>query len=272
MIPSLEETFDTARPVVGMVHLPPLPGSPRFESREAVRSRARSDASALVEGGVDGLVIENYGDFPAHPEDVPEHTVAEMTAVAEGVLEALDCPVGVNVLRNDPLAALSVAAAVGADFVRVNVHDGVAVTDQGFLEGRAHETLRLRERIDARDVAILADAAVKHADGLRDRSLATEIEDLVCRGLADGIVVSGPGTGRDTPIERIREAASAIEDLDADPPLFVGSGVDPDSVEDVLEVADGVIVGTSLKEDGVTEAPVDPGRVRALVEAADEVR
>jgi membrane complex biogenesis BtpA family protein len=269
---SLEAAFGTGRPVVGMVHLAPLPGSPRFESRAAVRSRARGDARALVEGGVDGLLVENYGDFPAHPEDVPKHTVAEMAAVVEGVLDPFDCGVGVNVLRNDPAAALSVAAAVDADFVRVNVHDGVAVTDQGILEGRAHETLRLRDRIDARDVAILADAAVKHADSLRDRDLPTEIEDLVHRGLADGIVVSGPGTGRETPVERIREADDAIGDLDADPPLFVGSGVTSDSVADALEVADGAIVGTSTKENGVTAAPVDPERVRALVEAADEVR
>lgn len=268
-------TFDTEYPLVGMVHLPALPGSPGYEDhdldREGIRDRAVGEAEALAAGGMDAVLVENFGDAPFYPDDTPKHVVSDVTAVAGAVTDAVDVPVGVNVLRNDAGAALSVAAAVGAAFVRVNVHVGAAVTDQGVIEGRAHHTLRLRDRIDA-DVAVLADAGVKHAAPLADRGLATEIGETVERGRADGVVVSGPVTGEATPLERIRSARDAVDGLPSPPPLFVGSGVTPETVGEVLSVADGAIVGTALKEGGETTAPVDRDRVERLVAAADEVR
>ncbi|WP_049925082.1 BtpA/SgcQ family protein [Halopiger goleimassiliensis] len=270
----LLERLGTARPVVGMVHLPPLPGAPAFDGdRELLRRRAREDARRLEAGGVDAIVIENFGDAPFYPDEVPPHVVAEMTAIASELRDAVDVPLGVNVLRNDAEAALSIAAAVDAAFVRVNVHVGAATTDQGLLEGRAHETLRLRERIAA-DVAILADVHVKHATPVGDTGLERAAMETVERGRADGVIVSGPGTGTETAladVERVADALSSGDDGDgaADVPVFVGSGVTASSVAEVFAAgADGVIVGTALKEGGETTNPVSREHVERVVSAA----
>jgi membrane complex biogenesis BtpA family protein len=253
-----------------MVHLPPLPGAPRFDGdREALRGRALTDARALLDGGVDALMVEDFGDAPFYPDEVPPHVVAEMTAVVRELGLGVDVPYGVNVLRNDARAALSVAAAAGGSFVRVNVHTGARVTDQGVLEGQAHGTLRLRERLDA-DVAVLADVAVKHSAPVGDRDLAAVTDELVTRGLADGLVVSGTGTGEPTDADDLATVLDARDDVDPDVPVFVGSGVTGDNVAETLGLADGVIVGTALKRDGETTNPVDRDRVRALVTAARE--
>ncbi|WP_254763582.1 BtpA/SgcQ family protein [Natrinema marinum] len=263
---SLLERFDADRPVVGMVHLPALPGAPGFDGdRDAVRTRALEDARALEAGGIDGLILENFGDAPFYPEDVPNHVVAELTTVATRVTDAVDVPVGINVLRNDAAAAVSIAAAVDVDFVRVNVHVGTAATDQGVIEGRAHETLRLRDRLAA-DVSILADVHVKHASPVGNRDLERAALETVERGKADGVIVSGPGTGVETPLEDIERVAGAVGDHAA---VFVGSGVTIETVGDCFgSGAHGVIVGTALKHGGETTAPVSSERVAELVAAA----
>ncbi len=255
--------------VVGMVHLPPLPGAPGYDEeggRDRIRSRAVSDARALASGGCDAVMVENFGDVPFYPESVPKHVVASMTDLVGRIERDVDCPVGVNVLRNDAEAAVSVASATGASFVRVNVHAGARVTDQGVVEGRAHETIRLRSRLDA-DVAVLADIAVKHSAALGERrSLDEAVDDVVTRGLADAVVVSGRGTGHAVDEDQLARAARACGRHDI--PLFVGSGVTADTVTKCLAHADGVVVGTALKIDGETTNRVDEERVRAVVEAA----
>lgn len=259
------DRFETDRPLVGMVHLPPLPGAPRYDGdRAAVRERALADTRALADGGIDGLIVENFGDAPFYPEDVPDHVVAEMTALVGAVRSAVPAPVGVNVLRNDATAAMSVAAATGAGFVRVNVHAGARVTDQGVIEGRAHETLRLRDRIDC-EVGILADVAVKHSAPLGPTDAADATRDLLERGLADGVVVSGAGTGRAVDRDRLATVAEVAGEFGA--PTFVGSGVTPENAPDLLGVADGAIVGSALKEGGDPTAPVARDRVADLVDA-----
>jgi len=268
----VEAVFGHERPVVGMVHLPALPGAPAFDGdREAIRERARTDATALIEGGCDAVLVENYGDVPYYPDSVPTHTVASLAATVESVTRAVDCPHGVNVLRNDAEAALSVAAATGGSFVRVNVHTGVRVTDQGLLEGVAHETVRLHERIDA-DVALLADVAVKHSGAVADRDPARLARETVDRGLADGLVVSGPATGEPADDERLQAVLDGRDDATREVPVLVGSGVTPGTAADLLERADGLVVGTALKRDGETAAPVEHERVRALLEAAGRNR
>lgn len=252
------------RPLIGMVHLPPLPGAPDFESRETVREHALADARTLDDVGVDALIVENFGDSPFYPDDVPDHVVAEMTAVTGEIGDAVDCPVGVNVLRNDAEAAVSVAAAAGADLVRVNVHTGARLTDQGVVEGQAHETVRLRERIDA-DVAILADVAVKHSAPLAERGIGEIVADTIERGHADGIVVSGDATGSATDTPDVEAVAAARDAVDRSVPVFVGSGVTTGTAAALLDTADGLIVGTALKAGGEVTNPVDPDRVADLV-------
>jgi len=274
----VEAVFGADRPVLGMVHLPALPGAPGYDEgdREAVHAAARRDAERLDAGGVDALLVENFGDAPFHPESVPRHVVAELTAAVATVREVTDRPVGVNVLRNDGTSAVAVAAATGAAFVRVNVHVGARVADQGVLEGRAHETIRLRERLDA-DVRVLADVGVKHSAplGRADGGAGSGpgmLADAVERGLADGVVVSGAGTGEATDHGVVREAVTTRDDRGLDAPVFVGSGVTADSVGDVLSVADGVIVGSALEAGGEAGNPVSVDRVERLVDAADAVR
>lgn len=265
----VEAVFGTTRPIIGMVHLPPLPGSPRFDGdREHLHEVARRDATALATGGVDGVMLENFGDAPFYPDDVPKHTVAELTSLAKTVTEASDgLPLGVNVLRNDARAALSVAAAVQGDFIRINVHTGARVADQGILQGQAHETMRLREQVDA-DVAVFADVDVKHSAPLADANYEAEsLAENAERGLADGIIVSGTRTGKPTSLEDVKTAVQRRDALGTDTPVFVGSGVTAETVGDLLGVADGAIVGTALKRDGETENPVDPDRVAALMAA-----
>jgi len=253
-------------PVIGMVHLPALPGAPDYGGdRAAIREHALRDARRLDAGGVDAVLVENFGDAPLYPDEVPAHVATELTAVVGRVVDEVSVPVGVNVLRNDGAAALSVAAAAGADFVRVNVLVGAAATDQGVIEGRAHELLRLRERIGA-DVAICGDVDVKHATPIGDRPLAARATDAVERGGADAVVVSGPATGAETPLADLRTVREAVgETL-----LLVGSGAAADTLPDLLSVADGAIVGTALKEGGETTAPVDRERVERVVSAAEQ--
>ncbi|MBB6647617.1 BtpA/SgcQ family protein [Halobellus ruber] len=256
------------RPVVGMVHLDALPGAPDFDGdRTAVREAMRRDARRLSAGGVDAVMVENFGDAPFYADSVPAHTVAEMSALVADLRDAVDIPVGVNVLRNDAEAAVSIAAATGASFVRVNVHTGVRATDQGLVTGRAAETVRLRERLDA-DVAILADVDVKHAAPIAERPLGEEVADLIERGKADGIVASGASTGRETDREHLEAVVGARDRLAPGTPVFVGSGTTRGTVADLLQVAEGAIVGSDLKQGGETTAPVDEERVRELVAAA----
>jgi uncharacterized protein len=253
------------KPLIGMVHLLPLPGSPRWGgSVDEVLARARADAGALVEGGLDGILVENFLDAPFFGEEVPPETVAAMTRAAAVVVACSRVPVGVNVLRNDARSALGVAVAVGAAFVRVNVHVGTMWTDQGVLEGRAAMTLRARAALGAQ-VAILADVLVKHATPPAGLTVEAAAADTWSRGLADALVVSGVGTGRETDLDRVARARAGAPDA----PVLVGSGVTPGTVARVLQVADGAIVGSALSRDGRAGLGVDPARVRALVRARD---
>ena len=268
-----ESVFGTQKPIIGMIHLPPLPGAPKSDGDiGAVVSRAVKDAEALDDGGVDGIMIENFGDVPVYPDDVPKHTVASMSRIAVEVSKTTDLPLGINVLRSDAEAALSVAAAADAAFLRANIHTGARVSDQGIIQGRAHETMRLRDRLDA-DVGIFADRDVKHSAPVSsDRYTAESFADQTERGLADVVVVSGRGTGEPIDREYLHEVIDERSSFGLTAPVVVGSGVDPTSVAQLLDAADGAIVGTALKRDAETAAPVDRERVEALVARADDVR
>jgi uncharacterized protein len=253
------------RTVIGMVHLPSLPGSPRWDGSMArVVASALADARALIEGGVDALLVENFGDAPFTPGRVEPATVAAMSVVAAEVRRALPgAPLGVNVLKNDARAALAVAAAVGAEFIRVNVHAGAVLADQGIVQSDAYGTLRDRRLLGV-DVAIFADVGGKHAVPLAPVELEQTARDLVHRSLADALVVSGPATGQATPLAEVKRVRSAVPNV----PLLIGSGVTAETAAELLSVADGLIVGTSVKRDGDVEQPVDRARVEKLVAAA----
>jgi uncharacterized protein len=245
-----------------MIHLQPLPGSPLYGGDlAAVRDAMLRDAEALASGGVHGLMIENFGDVPFFPGRVPLSVVEIMTELAADVRKAVpQLPLGINVLRNDGLSALSIAHAVGGSFIRVNVLCGARVADQGILQAIAHDLLRERATLRA-DVKILADVDVKHSAALAPRPLADEIDDTIHRGLADGIIISGAGTGKQTDPDKVVDAKGFAGDT----PLFVGSGITAATVRQYINYADGFIVGTAFKQDGNPRNAVDLAKVRELM-------
>lgn len=202
--------------------------------------------------------------FPNYPDDVPKHVVAHMTAFAMEIVKPFDLPIGISVLRNDPLAAISIASAVGAKFVRVNVHIGARVTDQGIIEGKAFETLRLRESLNC-SASILADVFVKHSSPIGNENFDDSFRDVVERGKADGIIVSGRATGKEVNMEELEKAVRIRSKMKIKPPIFVGSGVNLNNIGKIIDITDGVIVGTFFKEGEITTNPVDSHKVKEFM-------
>ena len=256
--------FSHTKSIVGVVHLPPLLGSPRPTSPlSEIRARALTDARTLIDNGIDGIIVENYGDAPFFPDRVEAHTVAAMAIIINSLRDRHpEIPIGVNVLRNDANSALAIATVTNADFIRINVHTGAMLTDQGVLQGKAHETVRYRSVLRS-DVKIFADVAVKHAVPLGQINLASIAQDTYYRGLADALIVTGAGTGESTDLKQLK----IVKDAVPQGKVFAGSGVAINNLAETLQCADGVIVGTSIKRDGVTTNEVDPIRVRALIKA-----
>ena len=258
----IDALFGARKAFIGVVHLPPLPGSPRWRGdMEAVLAQARKEAHLLAEGGADGIIVENFGDAPFATGHVGPHTVSAMTLAVQAVMERVALPIGINMLRNDPYSALAVAVATGARFIRANVHYGVMVAEEGLIQGRADETLRYRRALGADEkVKIFADVLVKHAVPLGTTDISQVARETVHRGLADALIVTGPATGTSADPHEVARVKAAVPDV----PVLVGSGIDEGNAEAFLALADGVIVGTSLKVDGDIRNPIDPARVRRL--------
>lgn len=247
-----------------MVHLAPLPGSPASQfTLQRIAALALADARVLQQAGFDAIMVENFGDAPFRATRVDPHTVAAMTIIARAIRDKIDLPLGINVLRNDALAAIAIAATCGAAFVRINVHCEVYATDQGIIEGRADENLRYRRLLGV-NTAIFADVHVKHARPLSSTSIADAAEEVAYRGRADALIVSGAATGKPTDLEDVRAVKAAVPDR----PIYIGSGATVENIREILAAADGAIVGTAIKQDGRTTAPVDPDRAAAFVQAA----
>jgi membrane complex biogenesis BtpA family protein len=256
------DIFKCDKPLIGVVHLPPLPGSPRHElSIKEIYERSLRDAEAYSTGGMDGVILENYGDAPFYPNRVGPETVASMVYIATRLIEKIDLPLGINVLRNDALAALSIAHAVGGKFVRVNVLSGAVITDQGFIESEAYKVLRFRKALEAKDVKLFADVHVKHAMRLEERPVELEAYELLNRSLADALIVTGESTGVEADINKIRKIKEKIPQSK----VLAGSGVNKNNLPKYLTICDGVIVGTHLKKNEITENPVDPAKVKEFV-------
>jgi len=254
----------TAPFLVGMLHLPPLPGSPRYGGDlTALRDFVRRDATALIDAGFTRLMIENFGDAPFFPERVPPETLTHMTVLARMIHTEFEVETGINVLRNDGCGALTVAHAAGSAFIRVNVFCGARLTDQGIVSGIAHDLLRLRKSLGADGIHILADVDVKHSAPLADRTLEEEVAEITGRGGADAVIVSGRSTGHavdSAELERVLTAAGTT-------PVLIGSGACVDSAARLCPPAAGIIAGSALKQDGIVTAPVDGVRARTFVQS-----
>lgn len=255
------ELFDAPKPLIGVIHLPPLPGYPESPGIEVVVRKALTDLEALELGPVDGVLVENENDKP-HRVEAARETIAAMTRVTRALVQrSRHAVVGVEILLNDPEASLAVAIASGARFIRTDYFvDPMERPEHG---GRMRidpkAVLDYRRRLGAEAVAIFADIQVKYARMLVERSLS-ESARLAAEAGADAIVVTGGVTGE--PPERIDVglARSGAGDI----PVLIGSGLDASNAAGLLRVAHGAIVGTALKRG----EHVDGEKVRALLRAA----
>lgn len=267
---SLEELFGVKKPIIGMVHLLPLPGAPGYTGygMDLIIERALQDAEALVEGGVDALIVENMWDLPYYVgADVPPEEMTAQAVAARAVVEAFEMPVGINVIHNGGVVTLSIAVAVGADFIRVCLLTGVRVWDTGeFDHGCAADLIRKRKELHAEHIKLLADVDKKHSVAFPAIDLATHIEWTEFY-LADALIVSGRMTGDAPELEKVRRAREL-----ATRPILMGSGTTTENIADFLQYADGAIVGSSLKVDGVAENPVDVERVKRYMEVVRAIR
>jgi len=258
---AFRDLFTAPKPLIACIHLMPLPGSPRYAgSVREVYDTALAEAAVFAQYPIDGLIVENFRDAPFYPHALPAESIAALTAVTREVVRVAQVPVGVNALRSDAQAAMAIATAVEADFIRVNVHMGTVVSDQGIIQGDSHATLRLRAALRSH-VLIFADASVKHATPLVDRGLATEARDLTERGLADAIIVSGDYTGAPTSPEDIATVRQHTT-----LPILIGSGATPDNLPHVYAHVDGLIVGSYFKKAGKAENLVEEARVKKFTD------
>jgi uncharacterized protein len=260
---NLHKIFKTPNPIIGVVHLLPLPTSARWGgSLKAVIDRAEQEAAALAAGGVNGIIVENFFDAPFTKDLVDPAVVSAMTLIVQRLMNLVTLPIGINVLRNDARSGMAIATCVNAQFIRVNVLTGVMATDQGLIEGQAHQLLRYRRELGS-EVKIFADVLVKHARPLGSPNLTTAVQETIERGLADAVILSGWATGSPPSLEDLELASAAAKGT----PVFIGSGANWENIGTLLSAADGVIVSSSLKRQGRIDLPIDPIRVGQFVEA-----
>lgn len=261
----LEEIFGTSKPVIGVIHLLPLPGSCRWKGDlDELLARAEQEAASLSSGGADGIIVENFFDAPFARDRVDVACACALTLAVKRVMTVSDLPVGVNVLRNDGETALAIAAATGAQFIRVNVLSGAMLTDQGIIESRAREIQLYKKQLFPHDspVKVFADVMVKHAYPLSSQyDIGQMAKDTVERALADAVIVSGVATGSAPDMDELATVKKAVPGT----PVLIGSGSSKENVGDLLGIADGIIVASSLKRQGILENPIDVERVRSLV-------
>ncbi|ALN74809.1 BtpA/SgcQ family protein [Aureimonas sp. AU20] len=258
---TLQAIFGRPQAIIGVVHLAPLPGSPRFdgEAVETIYQRGLDDARAYLHGGCDGVIVENHGDVPfSKPDAIGPETAAHMSVVSDRIRRELGRPIGINVLANAAIPAIAIASAASASFVRVNQWANAYVANEGFVEGEAARAMRYRAQLRAKGIRIFADAHVKHGAHaiVADRPVEEQVKDLVFFD-ADVVIATGQRTGHVAELSYIRMIKEA-----ANLPTLVGSGVTKDNLGDILSVADGVIVASSLKHEGVWWNAVDPERVK----------
>ncbi len=249
--------------IIGMVHVGPLPGSPKYSGDlDKMIQEAVQNAVTLVEGGVDAVMVENFYDAPFPKNSADPVTVASMAVIVKEITKTINVPVGVNILRNCGIDAAAVAAVTRASFIRVNALSEVVITDQGILEPIAYDLMKYLKLVGHRP-AILADVHVKHGRPLADRPIEVVAVETVERGGADAIIVSGEATGSEASINDVIKVKNVVN-----VPVIVGSGITADNAASFLRYADGAIVGTYFKEGG----RISLKKVKALMDKVQELR
>lgn len=264
----LKAVFGTDKPILGMIHLPPLPGSPNYGGDMTnVLDHALKDADTLVKCGIDAIIVENLGDYPYYPMTTEPETVAAMTRAALEIKRLYPVPMGINVLRNSWKAALAVASLCDAQFIRLNVLTDAMVTDQGPITGEAHLAMRYRKAIGAEHVRVFADIYAKHGGPLVRRNMATVAREMIHRGMADALIVSGDESA--FPPEK--EQIDLVKRAAGQTPVFLGSGIGLDTFDCVLH-ADGSVFGYGTKPSGNMNDPVDESTVKTFMDRIRSIR
>lgn len=261
--------FKGKKPLIGMVHIPPLPGSPLYDPAmtwNEIIDFALNDAQSLIEGGVDGIQIENQFDNPYHlPEKIGPETVAFVTAVACKVRNKYpDFPLGIHILLNGCIQALSVAKAANANWIRAYNLANAYISNSGYIGAAAPDLMRFRNTIHANKIMILGDFQVKHGSHAitADRSIEEKAHDVE-NSLGDAAIITGNATGSPPDIPTLIKVKNKISI-----PVLIGSGLSHKNIKEMWPHADGAIIGTSFKQDNILSNPVDIHAVRKLVELA----
>jgi membrane complex biogenesis BtpA family protein len=264
----LQQTFGSGRPIIAMVHLPPLPGSPLYDrsgGMQKIIDGAAQDLLALQENGVDAVMFGNEGDRPYLLKATPVSLAAFSYAVGE-LKSTIKVPFGVNYLW-DPVATVALAVASGAGFAR-EIFTGVWDADMGLWVPDAATAVRLRADSHRPDLKLLFNISAEFASPVGRRSIGARARSAVFSSLADVILVSGAITGQAVATAELREAKEAVGDT----PVFANTGVTIDNVEEILKIGDGVVIGTHFKVDGNTWNPVDPARVARFMDKVGKLR
>jgi len=264
----LDEVFDVKKPIIGMCHLPALPGDPGYDAAggvAAVLEHGRREITALQEGGVDGILISNEFSLPYLTSTEPISAITMARVIGE-LRSLIAVPFGVNVLW-DGVASIDLAVATGASFVR-EVFTGVYASDFGMWNTDVGRAARHRARVAAGDIRLLYNIVPEGAAYVADRELAQMTRSTVFNGVPDGLCVSGLTAGAATDTSMLK----VVKENAGDVPVFVNTGVRPDTVAESLEYADGAIVGTWFKKDGRFENDVEAARVADLMGVVRGVR
>lgn len=267
----LLKIFDRNKPLIGTIHCLPFPGSPRYNNEDVSKiiSHAVVEAKKYEAGGMDGIIVENGWDIPfLKAEDIGYETVATMTAVANAVIKAVKIPLGIIINWNAAIASLAVAKITGAHFIRVNQWVNAYIANSGYIEGESGKVLRYRSNIGANNVKIFADVHVKHGAHaiVADRSLQEQAHDAEYFD-ADVLIATGSCTGNATSIDEIKEIKEGTT-----LPVLIGSGLSIENAQTLMGIADGAIIGSSVKKDGVWWNDVEVEQVKALVAEVNKLR
>lgn len=268
---AIHAIFGVKKAIIGMVHSLPMPGSPMFKkyTLDQVYQFGIDEALRLKQGGVDGIMLENAWDLPfAKPEEIGSETVGAMAVLGWEIRKATGLPLGINILANGAMASMATAKACNAQFIRVNQWVNAYVANEGFIEGKSGMVMRYRSWLEADDVKVLADVHVKHGAHaiVADRSLAEQARDSEFFD-ADILIATGQRTGDATPISEVKGIQEAVS-----LPVIIGSGLTVENCRSIMSVADGAIVGSSVKEGGVWWEKISVERLKALMDIVREVR
>jgi len=271
MIRESHRLFKTNFPIIGVVHLLPLPGSPGFKgSIKEIMGRALSDVEALLEGGVDGIIVENFGDAPFPKNHIPDESLSLFSIIAHEIRKILpeDFPLGINVLRNCTTQAVILAYNVNANFIRINIPVGAFLTPSGIIESQIREAALKRKELGAEKIYFFEDVMVKHAWPITDeKEIEGWVKETEERGLADVLIVSGRHTGEEVDVEHLKRVKTFSRK-----PVIIGSGLNEKNVEILIGYADGAIVGTFFEKDMIPGNPVEQWKVARLMEKVKTLR